>query len=45
MGRRAGLSFAEVPVVMRVRFSGSSWLTLPISIYYSAKVLVALFTY
>jgi glycosyltransferase involved in cell wall biosynthesis len=43
MGRRAGLRFAEVPVVMRVRFSGSSSLTLPVSIYYSAKVLVALF--
>jgi glycosyltransferase involved in cell wall biosynthesis len=43
MGARAGLRFAEVPVVMRYRAVGSSSLTLPISIYYAAKVLVALF--
>jgi hypothetical protein len=43
MGLRAGLRLREVPVVVRQRASGRSSLTLPLSIYYSAKVLVAVF--
>jgi len=38
---RCGLRLKEVPVVMRQRLMGQSSLTLPISIYYSIKVLVA----
>jgi glycosyltransferase involved in cell wall biosynthesis len=40
---RCGLRLKEVPVVMRQRLMGQSSLTLPISIYYSVKVLVAVF--
>jgi len=40
---RCGLRLTEVPVVMRQRLMGQSSLTLPISIYYSIKVLVAVF--
>jgi glycosyltransferase involved in cell wall biosynthesis len=40
---RCGLRLKEVPVVMRQRLMGQSSLTLPISIYYSIKVLVAVF--
>jgi glycosyltransferase involved in cell wall biosynthesis len=43
IGVRCGLRVAEVPVVMRERASGRSSLTLPLSIYYAAKVLVAVF--
>jgi glycosyltransferase involved in cell wall biosynthesis len=43
IGVRSGLRMLEVPVVMRERASGSSTLTLPLSIYYAAKVLVAVF--
>jgi glycosyltransferase involved in cell wall biosynthesis len=40
---RCGLRLKEVPVVMRQRVMGQSSLTLPLSIYYSIKVLVAVF--
>jgi len=40
---RCGLRLVEVPVVMRQRLMGQSSLTLPLSIYYSIKVLVAVF--
>ena len=40
---RCGLRLQEVPVVMRQRVMGQSSLTLPLSIYYSIKVLVAVF--
>jgi glycosyltransferase involved in cell wall biosynthesis len=40
---RCGLRLKEVPVVMRQRLMGQSSLTLPVSIYYSIKVLVAVF--
>jgi hypothetical protein len=40
---RCGLRLKEVPVVMRQRLMGQSSLTLPLSIYYSIKVLVAVF--
>ena len=40
---RCGLRLKEVPVVMRQRVIGQSSLTLPLSIYYSIKVLVAVF--
>jgi glycosyltransferase involved in cell wall biosynthesis len=40
---RCGLTLKEVPVVMRQRLMGQSSLTLPVSIYYSIKVLVAVF--
>jgi glycosyltransferase involved in cell wall biosynthesis len=40
---RCGLRLTEVPVVMRQRLMGQSSLTLPVSIYYSIKVLVAVF--
>jgi glycosyltransferase involved in cell wall biosynthesis len=40
---RCGLRVKEVPVVMRQRVMGQSSLTLPLSIYYSIKVLVAVF--
>jgi glycosyltransferase involved in cell wall biosynthesis len=40
---RCGLRLIEVPVVMRQRLMGQSSLTLPISVYYSIKVLVAVF--
>lgn len=40
---RCGLRLKEVPVVMRQRLMGQSSLTLPLSIYYSVKVLVAVF--
>ena len=40
---RRGLEIEEVPVVMRQRLMGQSSLTLPISIYYSIQVLVAVF--
>ena len=40
---RCGLRVKEVPVVMRERETGHSTLTLPLSIYYGAKVLVAVF--
>ena len=40
---RCGLRLQEVPVVMRQRLMGQSSLTLPLSVYYSIKVLVALF--
>ncbi len=40
---RCGLRLKEVPVVGRQRLMGQSSLTLPISIYYSIKVLVAVF--
>jgi glycosyltransferase involved in cell wall biosynthesis len=40
---RTGLRLKEVPVVMRERAVGQSTLTLPISIYYAIKVLVAVF--
>jgi glycosyltransferase involved in cell wall biosynthesis len=40
---RCGLRLKEVPVVMRQRVLGQSSLTLPLSIYYSIKVLVAVF--
>jgi hypothetical protein len=40
---RCGLRLKEAPVVMRQRLMGQSSLTLPISIYYSIKVLVAVF--
>jgi glycosyltransferase involved in cell wall biosynthesis len=43
IGVRAGLRLKEVPVVMRERATGRSSLTVPLSIYYSAKVLVAVF--
>lgn len=40
---RCGLRVKEVPVVMRERAAGHSTLTLPLSMYYGAKVLVAVF--
>jgi glycosyltransferase involved in cell wall biosynthesis len=40
---RCGLRLKEVPVVMRQRLIGQSSLTLPLSVYYSIKVLVAVF--
>ena len=40
---RCGLRLKEVPVVMRQRLMGQSSLTLPLSVYYSIKVLVAVF--
>ena len=40
---RCGLRLKEVPVVMRQRLMGQSSLTLPLSLYYSIKVLVAVF--
>ena len=40
---RCGLRLKEVPVEMRQRLNGQSSLTLPLSIYYSIKVLVAVF--
>jgi glycosyltransferase involved in cell wall biosynthesis len=40
---RCGLRLKEVPVVMRQRVIGQSSLTLPLSVYYSIKVLVAVF--
>jgi glycosyltransferase involved in cell wall biosynthesis len=40
---RCGLRVKEVPVVMRERTTGRSTLTLPLSIYYGFKVLVAVF--
>jgi hypothetical protein len=40
---RCGLRLKEVPVVMRQRLTGQSSLTVPLSIYYSIKVLVAVF--
>jgi glycosyltransferase involved in cell wall biosynthesis len=40
---RCGLRVKEVPVVMRERAAGHSTLTLPVSIWYGAKVLVAVF--
>jgi glycosyltransferase involved in cell wall biosynthesis len=43
IGVRCGLRVKEVPVTMRERASGRSSLTLPLSIYYAAKVLVAVF--
>jgi glycosyltransferase involved in cell wall biosynthesis len=43
LGARSGLRFKEVPVVMRERTAGASSLTLPLSIFYAAKVLVAVF--
>jgi glycosyltransferase involved in cell wall biosynthesis len=43
IGARCGLRVKEVPVVMRQRVLGQSSLTLPLSIYYSIKVLVAVF--
>jgi glycosyltransferase involved in cell wall biosynthesis len=43
IGVRSGLRVKEVPVVMRERATGRSSLTLPLSLYYAAKVLVAVF--
>lgn len=40
---RYGLRIEEVPVRMRERTSGSSSLTTPISLYYTVKVVVAVF--
>ena len=43
LAAKCGLRLKEVSVVMRERAVGSSALTLPISLFYSLKVLVALF--
>ena len=40
---RYGLRIEEVPVRMRERTSGRSSLTIPISLYYTVKVVVAVF--
>jgi glycosyltransferase involved in cell wall biosynthesis len=43
MAVRYGLRIEEVPVRMRERTSGRSSLTTPISLYYTAKVIIAVF--
>jgi glycosyltransferase involved in cell wall biosynthesis len=43
LAAKQGLRLTEVPVVMRRREQGRSALTIPLSIWYAAKVLVALF--
>lgn len=43
MAARSGLCLKEVPVAMRERAEGRSTLTTPLSVFYAAKVLVALF--
>lgn len=43
MAVKHGLRISEVPVTMRQRTSGSSSLTLAVSVYYGIKVLVAVF--
>ena len=43
LASKQGLRLSEVPVVMRQREEGRSALTVPLSLWYAAKVLVALF--
>jgi glycosyltransferase involved in cell wall biosynthesis len=43
LAARSGLRLAEVPVVMRERTEGTSTLTFARSLWYAAKVLVAVF--
>jgi glycosyltransferase involved in cell wall biosynthesis len=43
LAAKYGLRIVEVPVVMREREHGRSSLTIPLSLYYSLKVVVALF--
>jgi glycosyltransferase involved in cell wall biosynthesis len=43
LGARSGLRLAEVPVVMRERAEGTSTLTFARSLWYAAKVLLAVF--
>jgi glycosyltransferase involved in cell wall biosynthesis len=43
LGARSGLRLVEVPVVMRERAEGRSTLTFARSLWYAAKVLVAVF--
>jgi glycosyltransferase involved in cell wall biosynthesis len=43
LASKQGLRLQEVPVVMRQREEGSSALTIPLSLWYAAKVLVAVF--
>jgi glycosyltransferase involved in cell wall biosynthesis len=43
MAARYGLRIKEVPVAMRPRAGGRSTLTTPLSIFYGAKVIVAVF--
>ena len=43
LGARSGLRLVEVPVVMRERVEGRSTLTFARSLWYAAKVLVAVF--
>lgn len=43
LGARSGLRLVEVPVVMRERTEGRSTLTFARSLWYAAKVLVAVF--
>jgi glycosyltransferase involved in cell wall biosynthesis len=43
LASKQGLRLKEVPVVMREREEGHSALTIPLSLWYAAKVLVAVF--
>jgi glycosyltransferase involved in cell wall biosynthesis len=43
MAVRSGLRLEEVPVTMRERAAGQSTLTIPLSVFYALKVLVAVF--
>jgi glycosyltransferase involved in cell wall biosynthesis len=43
LAAKQGLRIVEVPVVMRERRVGRSALTIPLSLWYAAKVLVAVF--
>jgi glycosyltransferase involved in cell wall biosynthesis len=43
LASKQGLRIVEVPVVMRERQEGRSALTVPLSLWYAAKVLVAVF--
>ena len=43
MAGKYRLRIKEVPVTMRERETGSTALTIPLSLFYSAKVLLAVF--